>query len=160
MAAFRREGLTDQRCEPFTGRNLNVPERCRAGAPPAAGWPYSGSVPKLETFETVLRLVDESVDQPRWAEIASLEMSEDLSLVTLRTRRPMIFIGRRGKTADHIRAGLSDAFGVPVVLKIEEVKEPPHDPPTGGVREPRSPQPDAPTPALTASVGDGEHDDQ
>lgn len=114
-------------------------------------WPYSWCVPRLETFETVLRLIDESVDQPRWAEIASLEMSEDLSLVTLRTRRPTIFIGRRGKTADHIRAGLSNAFGVPVVLKIEEVKEPPHDPPGGGVREPRAPRPDAP-PAFNASI--------
>lgn len=121
-------------------------------------WPYSGCVPRLEAFETVLQLIDETVDQPRWAEIASLDISQDLSVVALRTRRPSIVIGRRGKTSDRIQAALSDAFGVPVKLNVEEVKEPPpRDSPEGGVREPRSPQPNAPATALAANMRDDEH---
>jgi predicted RNA-binding protein YlqC (UPF0109 family) len=67
--------------------------------------------------------------------------------VDVSTPEPGRFIGRRGATADEVRAALADLLGDPdLQLNIVEVSEegPPLDPPAG-VREPRRPGPHGPS---------------
>ena|ERR1700689_5054637 len=103
---------------------------------------YRSNVPRWEVFKAVAQTVSEVL--PHDALIVSVEVSEDSSLVTLRTLTPGIVIGRRGTVAEGIRDALRASVGPQVYLRIEEVKDPPDDGPLGGVREPRSPFPNEP----------------
>jgi predicted RNA-binding protein YlqC (UPF0109 family) len=65
--------------------------------------------------------------------------------ISLTTSKPGRLIGRRGATADALRARLVDELGRDVELDILEAppQAPPSAPPAG-VREPRRPRPGAP----------------
>ena len=89
---------------------------------------------------------------PPSAAIVSVEVVEDSSSVTIWTCTPGIVIGRRGDTADRIRTSLSASIGRPVQIFIHETKDPPENPPSVGVREPRTPNPMAPVTAVVVEV--------
>lgn len=97
---------------------------------------------RWDVFNVVAQALGDTV--PDRARIASVEVSEDSSVVVLRTLTPALVIGRRGSTADDIRDAISAALGSPVQLRIVEVEDPPEEPPLGGVREPRLPGPNTP----------------
>ena len=80
------------------------------------------------------------------ADVQRLTVDSETDVVTVWTRRPGLLIGRRGATADSIRAALCDALGSESTrLNIIEVVDNAHDDPPSGVREPRRPKPTAPT---------------
>jgi hypothetical protein len=112
--------------------------------------PTLGEVPIWDKWGQVLNGLSETV--PPEAVITSLDVADDLSRVTLWTRTPGLVIGRRGETADRIRSGLSESIGSPIQLFIYESKEPPEEPPSGGVRQPVSPFPVGPTTAAQAEI--------
>ena len=80
------------------------------------------------------------------ADVQRLTVDRDTDIVTVWTRRPGLLIGRRGATADSIRAALCDALGSEATrLDIVEVVGNSPDNPSSGVREPRRPKPKGPT---------------
>jgi ribosomal protein S3 len=78
-------------------------------------------------------------------DIQRLDIDGAGGVVTVWTHHPGLLIGRRGSTADSIRASLGEALGIErVSFLIHEVRDEPPDNPEGGVREPRRPFPSAP----------------
>ena len=77
---------------------------------------------------------------PADADVTAIAVSADSQLVTIWTSTPGLLIGRRGETADLIKAKLAKVAGRWVELHIKEVSAPPDDP-IAGVREPRHPSP-------------------
>ena len=79
-------------------------------------------------------------------DVQRLTVDRDADVVTVWTRSPGRLIGRRGATADSIRAALCDALGSESTrLNIVEVATDSPDDPPSGVREPRRPKPTAPS---------------
>jgi hypothetical protein len=97
-----------------------------------------------------LRLIIETVENVTGPHVglASVEVHwhDGARAITLRTPTPGQFIGRRGATSDAIRAALSDSLDDPG-LRLNIVSTEPDDPSSGpgGVREPRRPNPGAPS---------------
>jgi ribosomal protein S3 len=86
-----------------------------------------------------------------------LETVDGRNVVTVRTRTPGLLIGRRGATADTIRAAMAERLRDPALqVNVSEVRppEPPLAPPSG-VREPRDPLPDAPSTSTAIGEPDG-----
>jgi predicted RNA-binding protein YlqC (UPF0109 family) len=106
-----------------------------------------------EEFASAVAVVADHV--PADADVTSLEMARTGGnwRLTLRTSTPGRVIGRRGATADALRAALAERLGDPgLTLNIAEAR-PPGDgpaPPPAGDREPRLPRPSAPHTAAEA----------
>jgi ribosomal protein S3 len=79
-------------------------------------------------------------------DVERLDIDGGRGVVTVWTRHPGLLIGRRGTTADSIRASLGEALGIASArLNIVEFRDEAPDHPEGGVREPRRPRPSAPS---------------
>lgn len=113
-------------------------------------WAYSGRVARWEKFKAVNQVLNESL--PEHAIVTSVEVSGDSSVVVIHTLTPGLVIGRRGETADRVRDALSASIGSPVQLRIMEDEGPSQGPPSGGVREPRSPLPNSPPEVLHKAI--------
>ena len=100
----------------------------------------------IDEFRVIVETV-ETMTAPD-AELVAVEVlrRDGGRSITLRTPSPGPFIGRRGQVADAIRTALVDSLDEPG-LRLNITSTQPDDPGTGsgGVREPRRPNPTAPS---------------
>jgi predicted RNA-binding protein YlqC (UPF0109 family) len=108
-------------------------------------------VPSAKEFHLVAEVLLGHVPDGTDISAIRLTFSDGHWRVCLQTRTPGRVIGRRGATADAIRAALAEQLDDSrLQVNIEEAGgpgAPPPGPPTGD-REPRKPRPAAPTTAL------------
>jgi hypothetical protein len=109
-------------------------------------------VPSAEDFRSVADVLLDGVPADTDISSVGLGFPDGHWLVGVRTRTPGRVIGRRGATADALRAALAEELSDPQLkLDIAEAGRP-GDPPAGsppaGTREPRRPTPTAPADRL------------
>ncbi len=78
-------------------------------------------MPRCRTFAAAVQVLSGTVPDPAF--VVSVEVSEDASLVTLRTLTPARVIGPQGETASRIRHAPSASVGCPVELQVIEVED-------------------------------------
>jgi hypothetical protein len=98
-------------------------------------------MPSWKTFRCVTDVLGDHLADD--AVVEAVQVSADLSTITLWTSTPGVVIGRRGAVAQRISDALKDSLGIQVRLLVQELDDPPDDDPFGAAGEPRSPIPDA-----------------
>jgi ribosomal protein S3 len=78
---------------------------------------YSLAVPSAEEFKAISDALCQAL--PADAVLAGLEVSSDLTFVTVWTTTPMAVIGSRGRIAESIQGALERATGKHVNFKVE-----------------------------------------
>ena len=115
-------------------------------------------MPGAKEFRLVAEVLLDHV--PDGTDISAIELTLPNGhwSVCVRTLTPGRVIGRRGATADAVRAAIADQLGDPhLQLTIVEGGGPGAPPPAppGGEREPRKPRPAAPARALAIEEPNG-----